>query len=365
LDLHIHPSGAVISALTDVSGTGSVFQLVEPEGRTPDTCFEEKPVMMLNNVAQDHPNQTLDRRVIWQVALSSGSILRIELGAWFSISWIDSFRSTMARPFADIKLKDIAYSIVIPAYNEGVRLGATLEKVLGYVRAQGWNAEVIVVNDGSSDNTAELVLGFAARDTVLRLVENPGNRGKGYAVCNGMLNARGKVVVFSDADMSSPIEEMPKLLAALAAGADIAIGSRWLRSELQTQRQSLHRQLFGRVFNLLLRTILGLRFKDTQCGFKAFARRAAQTILPLQRIERWGFDPEILFLARKLGFHAEEVPVFWGHSGDTRIHPLVDGVRMFWEMLRIRWYDFTGKYEGGTVATHPLKTPPGGPSPHA
>jgi glycosyltransferase involved in cell wall biosynthesis len=260
------------------------------------------------------------------------------------------------------RLKDITYSIVIPAYNEGARLGATLEKVLGYVREQGWNAEVIVVNDGSRDNTADLVRGFAAKDPMLRLVENPGNRGKGYAVRNGMLQARGEIVVFSDADLSSPIEEMPKLLAALAAGADIAIGSRWLNSELQTQRQSLLRQLFGRIFNLLLRVILGLQFKDTQCGFKAFTRRAAQAIFPLQRIERWGFDPEILFLARKFGFRVEEVAVFWGHSGDTRIHPLVDGARMFWEMVRIRWYDVTGKYEGGpTVGARAVKTLPGGP----
>jgi dolichyl-phosphate beta-glucosyltransferase len=261
-------------------------------------------------------------------------------------------------------LKNITYSIVIPAYNEGERLGATLEKVLGYVRAQGWNAEVIVVNDGSRDNTAELVRGLAQRDPLLRLVENPGNRGKGYSVRHGMLNARGEVVVFSDADLSSPIEEMPKLLAALAAGADIAIGSRWLQAELQTRRQSRHRQLFGRVFNLLLRIILGLHFKDTQCGFKAFSRRAAQTILPLQRIERWGFDPEILFLARKFRFRVEEVPVLWGHSGDTRIHPFVDGARMFWELLRIRWYDLTGKYDRAlTVGAQPVKTLSGGPGP--
>jgi glycosyltransferase involved in cell wall biosynthesis len=264
-------------------------------------------------------------------------------------------------------LENITHSIVIPAYNEGERLGATLEKVLAYVREQGWNAEVevIVVNDGSRDNTAEIVRGFAEKNPVVRLVENPGNRGKGYSVRNGMLKARGEVVVFSDADLSSPIEELPKLLQALAAGADIAIGSRWLRAELQTRRQSLHRQLFGRIFNVLLRIILGLKFKDTQCGFKAFTRRAAQTILPLQRIERWGFDPEILFLARKFGFRVEEVPVLWGHSGGTRIHPLVDGARMFQEMVRIRWYDLTGKYDGGSaVGAQAVKTLPGGPGSH-
>jgi len=259
---------------------------------------------------------------------------------------------------------DMTYSIVIPAYNESARLGATLETVLAYVRRQGWDAEVIVVNDGSRDDTAEIVRGFAKNNPMLRLVENPGNRGKGYSVRNGILNSHGDVVVFSDADLSSPIEEMPKLLAALAAGADIAIGSRWLRAELQTRRQSAHRQLFGRIFNLLLRIILGLQFKDTQCGFKAFTRRAAQTILPLQRIERWGFDPEILFLARKFGFRVEEVPVLWGHSGGTRLHPLVDGARMFQEILRIRWYDVTGKYDGGiAAAAQPAKTLPGRPRP--
>jgi glycosyltransferase involved in cell wall biosynthesis len=258
----------------------------------------------------------------------------------------------------------MTYSIVIPAYNESARLGATLEKVLAYVHQQGWDAEVVVVNDGSRDNTAEIVRAFAEKNSAVRLVENPGNRGKGYSVRNGILNSHGDVVVFSDADLSSPIEEMPKLLEALTAGADIAIGSRWLRAELQTQRQSLHRQVFGRVFNLLLRIILGLQFKDTQCGFKAFTRGAAQTILPLQRIERWGFDPEILFLARKFGFRVEEVPVLWGHSGGTRIHPLIDGARMFQEMLRIRWYDLIGKYEGQIpVATQPAKPLPGRPAP--
>jgi dolichyl-phosphate beta-glucosyltransferase len=255
-------------------------------------------------------------------------------------------------------MESATYSIVIPAYNEGRRLGATLEKVLQYVRQQGWNAEIIVVNDGSHDNTADLVRGFAARESRLRLVENPGNRGKGYSVRHGMLQARGEIIAFSDADLSSPIEELPKLLAALAGGADIAVGSRWLRAELQTQRQSLHRQLFGRIFNLLQRLILGLRFKDTQCGFKAFTRRAAQTILPLQRIEHWGFDPEILFLARKFDFRVEEIAVRWGHVGDTRIHPLLDGARMFLDLLRVRWNNMTGKYNGhAAVAVQPVKTP--------
>jgi dolichyl-phosphate beta-glucosyltransferase len=269
----------------------------------------------------------------------------------------------------DIRFKPIVnYSIVIPAYNEGKRLGPTLEKVLAYVSQQGWDAEVIVVNDGSRDNTVEIVRRFAETNTQLHLVENPGNRGKGYSVRHGMLKAKGEVIVFSDADLSSPIEEMPKLLRAVAEGADIAIGSRWLRAELQTTRQSIHRQLFGRVFNGLNRVILGLHFKDTQCGFKAFTRTAAQTILPLQQIERWGFDPEILFLAHKFGFRVKEVPVRWGHVGGTRINPLIDGARMFQEMLRIRWNSIAGKYSGNhplpTAAAQPVKTL-GGPGPRA
>jgi dolichyl-phosphate beta-glucosyltransferase len=256
------------------------------------------------------------------------------------------------------------YSIVIPAYNESARLGATLERVLAYVHAQGWDAEVIVVNDGSRDNTAEIVKNFAEKDPALRLIENPGNRGKGYSVRNGMLHAQGKVVIFSDADLSSPIEEAPKLLQALESGADIAIGSRWLRAETQTQRQPLHRQLFGRIFNLLLRLTLGLHFADTQCGFKAFKRTAVDAIFPLQKIERWGFDPEILFLARKLGFKVKEVPVAWGHSGDTRINPVIDGSKMFQEMLRVRWYSLTGKYDGDSD-THAGESIPHGRAPRA
>ena len=251
------------------------------------------------------------------------------------------------------------YSIVIPAYNESARLGATLEKVLSFVHAQRWDAEVIVVNDGSRDNTAEIARAFAAKDPCLRVVENPGNRGKGYSVRNGMLHSQGRVVLFSDADLSSPIEESVKLFSAIEEGADIAIGSRWLRAETQTQRQPLHRQLFGRIFNLALRLTLGLQFADTQCGFKAFRRPAVEAIFPQQKIERWGFDPEILFLARKFGFKVKEVPVLWGHSGGTRINPLIDGSRMVQEMFRIRWYSITGKYSIGRqprVVAEPIPT---------
>ena len=237
------------------------------------------------------------------------------------------------------------YSIVIPAYNESARICRTIEKVLGFVQKQRWAAEVIVVNDGSTDDTAKIVQQYAASHANLRLVENPGNRGKGYSVRNGMLHATGDVMIFSDADLSSPIEESIQLLAAIEKGADVAIGSRWLRTELQVQPQPIHRRIFGRAFNLALRLMLGLRFKDTQCGFKAFTRRSAQTIFPLQHIERWGFDPEILFLAQRFGFRVDEVPVQWAHREGTHISPLRDGIRMLGEMLRVRWYSLTGKYD--------------------
>lgn len=245
------------------------------------------------------------------------------------------------------------YSIVIPAYNESSRVGTTLEKVLAHVSERGWDAEIIAVDDGSRDNTADIIHGYSLDNPRLRLLRNPGNRGKGYSIRNGMLHAQGEIVLFSDADLSSPIEEADKLFAAIAGGADIAIGSRWLRSDLQTQRQPLHRQLFGRIFNLMLRVTLGLSFKDTQCGFKAFTRRAATTIFPLQRIERWGFDPELLFLAKSFGFKVAEVPVEWAHREGTRINPVRDGSRMFLEMLTIRWNAITGKYKQPETAIAP------------
>ena len=236
------------------------------------------------------------------------------------------------------------YSFVIPAYNESSRIRPTLDKMLDHIGSVHWDAEILVVDDGSHDATAEIVREYARIHPQVRLVQNPGNRGKGFSVCNGMLHAAGDICLFTDADLSSPITEAQKLFDAIGAGADIAIGSRWLRAELQTERQPLYRQLFGRIFNLLLRIVLGLHFKDTQCGFKAFRREAARQIFPLQKIERWGFDPEILFLARRMRLRAVEVPVSWAHSEGTRLHPFRDGFRMFGDVMRIRWNAWTGVY---------------------
>ena len=236
------------------------------------------------------------------------------------------------------------YSIVIPAFNESTRIPATLDSVVGCIRAHGWDAEVIVVDDGSTDTTADVVRAFAQKAPELRLLQNPGNRGKGYSVRAGMLAARGDVVLFTDADLSAPIEEAERLFAAIAEGADIAIGSRWLQRDRQTQRQPLYRQFFGRCFNAVTRTVMGLSFADTQCGFKAFTHAAAQTVFQLQTIERWGFDPEILFIALKRGYWILEVPVSWGHDERTRMSYLKDGMKMLEEISIIRWNAFRGRY---------------------
>ena len=254
----------------------------------------------------------------------------------------------------------VRYSIILPAFNEGSRIVPGLEKALAFIHERGWKAEIIVVNDGSRDDTAEVVRSYMRSghefspqqinggrvgDPELRLLENPGNRGKGYSVRHGMLNARGQVLLFSDADFSSPIAESLKLIEAIEQGADVAFGSRWLLSEMQTRRQSLLRQFVGRAYNVLSRLFLGLPYKDMQCGLKAFSRPAAEIIFTRQHIERWGFDPELLFIARKFGLTMTEVPVEWAHDDRSKINPLVDGIKMFWELLRIRINSVAGRYD--------------------
>ena len=251
-------------------------------------------------------------------------------------------------------MESATYSIILPAYNESARIAATLDKILAHATQRCWSVEVIVVNDGSSDETAAIVCEYARKHPVLRLLENPENRGKGYSVRNGMMHAKGDILLFSDADLSSPIEEADKLFAAILNGADIAIGSRWVDPRLQIRRQPLYRRLFGRIFNLALRVVLGLQLKDTQCGFKAFTRRSAQAIFPMQKIERWGFDPELLYLAKNLGLFVREVPVAWSHREGTRLHPLRDGIHMFGELLRVRWYALKGNYTPTKVVSQHL-----------
>jgi len=236
-------------------------------------------------------------------------------------------------------------SIVIPAYNESARIENALDRVLSCVAEQGWDAEVLVIDDGSKDDTAAIVQRWMVQHPRLHLVQNPGNKGKGYSVRNGLLQAAGDIVMFTDADLSSPMEEAELLFAAIRDGADIAIGSRWLEIKRQTLRQPFYRRFFGRCFNAVTRMIMALPFADTQCGFKAFTRQAAQTVFQLQHIERWGFDPEILFIAIKRGYSIREVAVTWGHDERSRISYLKDGLKMLEELVSVRWNALTGVYD--------------------
>ena len=244
------------------------------------------------------------------------------------------------------------FSIVVPAYNESARILPALQQVVACIRERAWPAEVIVVDDGSSDRTAQMVQAFVAKNAEVRLIRNSVNRGKGYSVRTGLLQALGEVVMFTDADLSAPIEEAEDLFEAIAGGADIAIGSRWLETSRQTIRQPLYRQLFGRCFNGVTRFVMGLPYADTQCGFKAFTRAAAQTVFQLQTIERWGFDPEILFIALKRGYRVAEVPVSWAHDERTRMSYLKDGIRMLEDIAIVRWNALLGRYNKDVEHIH-------------
>jgi dolichyl-phosphate beta-glucosyltransferase len=238
-------------------------------------------------------------------------------------------------------------SIIIPAYNEESRLPRALASIRDYLAAQGMTgdrAEIIVVDDGSKDGTARVVQEWTHELPVLRLVSNGQNRGKGYSVRHGMLEARGRIALFTDADLSAPIEEAGKLLGALDKEYQVAIGSRALDRSLISAHQSALRETAGIIFNGFVRLLTGLPFHDTQCGFKAFVSEPARIVFEQQRIERFGFDPEILFLALHHGLRAVEVPVRWAHDPATKVHVIRDSVMMFTDLLVIRWNWLLGRY---------------------
>jgi glycosyltransferase involved in cell wall biosynthesis len=234
-------------------------------------------------------------------------------------------------------------SIIIPAFNEEGRLADTLEKIASYVRDKRPDSEVIVVDDGSTDGTAALAESWRDRIPQLRVVSNGTNRGKGFSVRHGSLEAKGDIILFTDADLSSPIEEGEKLFAALQS-RDVAIGSRAVDRSLIEVHQSPFREFAGIIFNRIVRAILWLPFVDTQCGFKAFRRERCRIIFEQQTIERFGFDPELLYLARHHGLSTVEVPVRWAHSPATKVSMMRDSIQMFLDVFVIRWNALRGRY---------------------
>ncbi|MGA2589837.1 MAG: dolichyl-phosphate beta-glucosyltransferase [Bryobacteraceae bacterium] len=236
-------------------------------------------------------------------------------------------------------------SIIIPAYNEEKRLPAALRQVIEYLRRGGWPfAEILVVDDGSTDGTVQVAERMRAEYPDLRVLRNPGNRGKGYAVRHGMLECRGEWALFTDADLSAPIEELAKLWqAAEQAGVSVAVGSRALDRRLIGVHQSWFRENAGRLFNLSMRLITGLPFRDTQCGFKLFEAGAAREIFRRQLLDGFGFDVEVLFIARRLGYRGVEVPVRWNDVQGTKVSTL-RGLAAFLDPLRVRWNQIRGRY---------------------
>jgi glycosyltransferase involved in cell wall biosynthesis len=234
-------------------------------------------------------------------------------------------------------------SIVVPAFNEAGRIAESVRKIESFIHQSPLWVELIVVDDGSTDNTAEVVRSLNANG--LRLLRNNENHGKGYTVRQGMLAAKGKYVLFTDADLSAPIEELNKLLdIAVREGADIVIGSRNLDRGYIEKHQSRLREFGGMVFNLMVRLLLGLRLHDTQCGFKLFHRERSRRLFEELTTFGFGFDPELLFLAKRNGLTIREAPVRWSHAEGSKVKFFRDGVRMFLDLVRIRWNAIAGRY---------------------
>ncbi len=232
-------------------------------------------------------------------------------------------------------------SIVIPAYNEAGRIGRTLERILAFLDDRCLEAEIIVVDDGSTDRTAEIA---RSRDASrVRIVTGP-HRGKGSSVRRGVAEARGRWVLLTDADLSAPIEELDRLMEAADGGADIAVGSRAVDRSKIGIHQPRPRECGGIVYNWVVQVILGLRIRDTQCGFKLFDRRRCAPLFHAQTIAGFGFDPEILFLAKNRGLMIAEVPVRWSHDAGTTVRVLSDGAGMLLDLFRIRWRWWRGRY---------------------
>jgi dolichyl-phosphate beta-glucosyltransferase len=236
-------------------------------------------------------------------------------------------------------------SVIIPAYNEESRIQPTIERTHSYIKEKFREFEIIVVDDGSTDNTVSVVEGLGRIRDNIGLIHYPENSGKGYAIKTGVLASRGDFLLTCDADQSTPAEELEKLLPFLQKGFDIAIGSRGLRESDIVVRQPWYRERMGKTFNMLVRTLVIRGFRDTQCGFKLFRGDVARKLFSKSLISGFSFDVEILFLAKKEGFRIKEVPVKWLNSPNSRVRIFRDSLKMFIELFKIRAYWLSGKYK--------------------
>jgi dolichyl-phosphate beta-glucosyltransferase len=234
-------------------------------------------------------------------------------------------------------------SVVIPAYNEGNRVIVAYKTLTEYLQKNHPDYELIFVDDGSKEPLERLLL-LLTHDGHTRVLTNEQNKGKGYSVRRGVLASRGEYVLYTDADQSTPIEEMEKLMASLEEGYDLAIGSRAMPSSQIRLHQPVHRESSGKAFNMLLRAILGLRITDTQCGFKAFRRDAAQDIFKRQTLDGFCFDAEILLIAKERGYKTGEIPVVWSNSERTSVNLPKQSIRMFLDLIIIKINSLKGKY---------------------
>lgn len=252
---------------------------------------------------------------------------------------------------------DATVSLVIPAYNESVRIGESLKTVLDYLNGQDYKSELIVVDDGSTDATAKVSEGIFTETGKVsaRVIRYEENRGKGYAVRMGLLASQGEIALFSDADLSTPITEMPKLVAPIIKGEfDVTFGSRALDRSLIGVHQPWRREQGGRVFNLIVRLSTGLPFWDTQCGFKAFRMNVCHPIVEAVNIDRFGFDVELLYVAYLAKLRLKEIPVRWDHNEGSKVNVLRDSWRMFNEVQLIRRQAKKGVYEKGIKAAEEI-----------
>jgi dolichyl-phosphate beta-glucosyltransferase len=232
--------------------------------------------------------------------------------------------------------KPIDVSVVVPAYNEERRLPPTLIDMIDFFDRQPLSYEIIVVDDGSSDSTSEVVRKFERVRPHVKLIQLPKNYGKGHAVRVGVLNSRGRAILFADADGATPIEEFSKLYSALESGSEIVIGSRALASATTKVSTSVHRKLLGRIFNRCVNAVLLPSIADTQCGFKIFTRRAALFLFKRQRADRFSFDVEILFMATKAGISIREIAINWRNIPGSKVNLIVDSLRMLQDVFRFR-----------------------------